>query len=194
MEILVRSSRIVLALMVMCALALAGCEKSDGDKDVGLALIYIPQATYTGLNNQYPVPGGGGEFSMVNHQVAGNKLNVLLGVTRSGDVSNASGFSVDVAVSAEETTAATSAMENSVAMPSGMYELPSTITVGFGTNSAPFQLSVDIAQLNGSAYDGKKLVLAVKIANPTAYALSTENISVVVVIDVDAMRKAISGS
>ncbi|NDV82488.1 DUF1735 domain-containing protein [Bacteroides sp. 51] len=182
-------NRFIFAVMMLCAIVVAGCEEGDGDADYGFAYVYIPQATASGgLNNHYPVPSGSGE-NTYNFKVEGGKLNIYLGVLRSGLISGASGFTVDVAVSSTMTEEAVTSggINNAQALPSGLYTLPDKATVQAGKESTSFYLSVDINALKGGAYAGKNLVLAVEIANPTHYELSDENTSVVVVIDVDAV-------
>jgi hypothetical protein len=176
----------------MCAVALSGCEEGDGYLDVGYSQIYIPQATITGLNNHYPVPAGGNELTARNWVLSsdGKTFDVLLGVMRSGSISEASGFSVDVVVSQSETNEVLASGEigNAVALPSNLYEMPAKVTVPAGVNGVSFSLSLDLTKLLDGTYNGQKLVLTVSIANPTGYVLSETNTSVVVIVDVDAVR------
>jgi len=194
MESIVKKRSIVFAFVVLFAIALTNCKEGDGQADYGFGVIYIPQATFTGLDNTFPVPGGGGP-NTYNYKVdnSGGKLNIILGVLRAGKIADAGGFTVDVLVSTGETNEAIASGEirNAEALPSSMYTMDNKVTVEAGKNSASFYLSVDINQLLDGANEGKNLVLAVAIANPTDFELSETNTSVVVIIDVEAMRSII---
>jgi hypothetical protein len=190
MEKILKIRKFIVALAVSCILALPGCVEGDGELDYGFAHIYIPQATVSGgLNNHYPVPSGRGKDTY-NFAVENGKLNIYLAVLRSGKIANAAGFSVNIVVSNEMTDEAIASGEiaDALALPSGLYTIPNRATVEAGNSSTTFFLAVDIEALMNGAYDGKKLALAVAIENPTNYELNTELASVVVVINVDAMR------
>ena len=45
-------------MAVALTFVFSSCEPSDANKDYGFPLIYIPQATVTGLDNSYPIPTG----------------------------------------------------------------------------------------------------------------------------------------
>ena len=193
MELFVRNIRLTFAVIVaIVAMIFAGCEEGDGDADFGFAHIYMSQATYTGLDNTYPVPGGAGENTF-NFKVEtlpnGNpdKLQIILGVTRSGKISGAKGFTVNVYVLQITDDTLGELGDNVERMPSTMYTLPDRATVEAGTNSSAFYLTVDVAQLTSIVYSGKRLVLAVGISNPTEYELAENNTYVIVDVDVDAM-------
>lgn len=196
MEIIVKYRVIAIVFVLFI---FAGCRKGDGDSDYGFGYVYMPQASFTGVNNHYPVPAGNG-VNTYNFMVseAKDKLNIILGVSRSGKISDAGGFSVNIGVSSTKTDEAIALgeIENAIALPSGMYQIPDKITVEAGKNSASFYLSVDINQLMNSTYNGHNLILAVEISNPTDFELADDNTSVVVVIDVEAIREFVmmSGS
>ena len=196
MELIVKIKRLLFVLMILGSVFITGCHEGDNEADFGFGYIYIPQATVSGgLNNYYPVPGGSGEYTSLNYKVENGKLNVLLGIIRSGKLSNASGFSVDVGISQAETDEVIayyiSESEDAEALLASIYTLPDKVTVDAGKDKAPFLLSVDINSLLSGTYDGKKLVLSVTISNPTQYELSDVNTSVVVVIDVDSIRDVV---
>lgn len=155
----------------------------------GEAYIYMPQATVSGgIDNMYVVPSGGGEMTY-NFKPDNGKIDIALGVSRSATF-RGEGFTVDIVVRQDKTNefVASGTLTNAVALPENSYSLPSQVTVT-GSNSATFYLSVDSAMLiNDLAYTGQKMVLAVGIANPTAYAISDNNNLTMVIIDVDAMR------
>jgi len=187
MDFIVKNTRFVLAFTALFSLAVASCGKGDGEADCGLAFVYMPQATITGSSNQYPVPSGDGTHTY-NFKLEGGKLNIILGVLRSGKFDNPQGFSVNIQVSSAETDNAVALIDNAVALPSNIYQMPNKVTVEDGNSSATFYLSVDVNQLLNGTYDGKQLVLAVEMGEPTHYNRAEQNTSVVVVIDVDAMR------
>jgi len=194
MKFFIKNNRFVLAILMFCSVIMAGCEEGDGDADYGFGYVYMPQATVSGgLNNHYPVPSGGG-ISTYNFIEKDGKVNIFLSVLRSGKISGAAGFTVDVAVSQAETERIISSGEvsNGIVMPSGMYELPNKVTVEPGKDAATFYLSLDVEQLSHYTYIGKELVLVVGINNPTHYELSDENTSTVVIVDVDALLDIIS--
>lgn len=155
----------------------------------GDASIYMPQATASGgLNNMYAVPSGGGVLTY-NLKADNGKIDIVLGVTRSG-TAQGKDFTVDVGARNDETSnfISSGVLPNAVALPESSYTLPSQVTVT-GSNHATFYLSVDSAMLmNDLSYTGQKLVLAVGISNATAYKISDNNNITLVVIDVDAIR------
>lgn len=155
----------------------------------GEAYIYMPQATVSGgIDNMYVVPSGGGNLTY-NFKSDNGKIDIPLGVSRSATFKG-EGFTVDIVVHQDKTNefVASGIVPNAVSLPANSYVLPSQVTVA-GSNSATFYLSVDSAMLiNDLAYTGQKMVLAVGIANPTAYAISDINNLTMVIIDVDAMR------
>jgi len=174
----------------LCMLVFAGCEEGDGYKDVGISEIYIPQAAIPGANNRYTVPAGKGTDTY-NFKVDNEKLNVFLSVSRGGKISKASGFSVNVLVSPEETDAAVAAEQSgALALSSSLYTIPGKVIVDAGKTDASFFLSIDLNALMDGTYKGKKLFLAVAINNPIpdTYVISKNNSLVIVVIDVDAMK------
>lgn len=178
----------IIFILTVCVMAftLNSCEKGDGDADYGYAKIYIPEATVSGgIDNYYAVPSGGGEYTY-NFRVENGNLNIILGVYRSGTFSTNDAYTVDIVVLNTESTAAAAAKSGEV-MPSTLYTLPSKVNVESGEVSNSFYLTIDAATLEQAQYSGKKLVLCVGIANPTAYSLSDVNTSVNVVLDVDAI-------
>ena len=87
--------KFVLFLASVCMMGFAACD-GDGDADYGFGKIYMPQAMQSGgLNNSYAVPSGDGEYTY-NFRVTAGYVKAVLGVTRSGKLSDARGFSVSV--------------------------------------------------------------------------------------------------
>ena len=185
---------IILSVLSAIGLIMPSCKEGDGDADYGTEdiCIYIPQATLgEGINFNYYVPSGAGKNTYnFAADAANNKLDIILGVIRSGKITDAAGFSVDIVVSTTETDilVAEGEIENAMVLPETMYELPNKVAVEANKNNASFFLTVDAQKLLNGSYDGKNLILVVSIANPTNYKLSEKNILVAVIIDVDAVR------
>ncbi len=168
-------------------LVLIGVEEGDGDADYGFGKVYMPQAVSTGgLNNSYAVPSGGGDYTY-NFRVENGTVRIILGVIRSGKLSDKKGYTVDVYTSAEDTAAAVSAFGGE-AMPEGLYSLPSTVVVPDGKTGGTFYLDIPVLAISRSEYAGKKLVLSVGIRNPSAYELSDAATKTAVIVNVDALK------
>lgn len=89
-----KNNAIVWIGILFSVLVVTSCNKSEIDTDQGFAYIYMPQAASTGgVDSTYAVPSGGG-VSTYNFKVENGRLNITLGVLRSGKLSNAS-FSVE---------------------------------------------------------------------------------------------------
>ena len=96
MKICLRNYLSVLAIAVM-AMAMVGCETSDANKDYGFPLVYIPQATVTGMDNSYPIPNGPfGWNTKYTCYYENGKLNIALGVVRAGKLADEKAFTVDL--------------------------------------------------------------------------------------------------
>ncbi len=177
--------------VVLIAGVFASCQKGDGNVQYGYTYVYMPQATATGgLNRNYLVPSGAG-ISTYNFQIdsLNHKLNVILGVLRSGKQS-AGGYSVDVIADKDTTNQliAANTIANGVLLPDNTYTLPSKVIVPAGQNYANFFLSVNAADLNAAAVTGKNLVLTIRIANPSNYMLNTKYSKTVVIINANTIR------
>ena len=171
-------------MSVISLFALASCAKGDGDTAYGVEKVYIPQSMADGgITNVYNVPSGGGEYTY-NFSIEEETVEVFLGVLRSGKQSGKE-FSVDVVVNAESTAAQATAL-GAEAMPADLYTLPSKVKVDAGTNGTTFNLTLNKESLKAQA--GKKLVLCIALANPTAYELSPKASEVTVLVDVNALN------
>jgi hypothetical protein len=168
------------ALLLLLA---SGCEKDDKNAGYGEPLLFIPQATIGGL--RYPVPSGL-DSATRNFKLEAGKVKVILGVSRSGlqPLRNAT-------VKLQPDTDTVQAMLNSKAldpakhmvMPADIFALPATVELkGSG---ATFYLELDAAKLKNFA--GKTLVLAVKLADPSAFALNPAISKVIVLAEVDKL-------
>lgn len=176
--------RILLISLLILTISYS-CQEGDGDQDYGLAYIYMPQAMVSGgLDNYFNVPSGGSEYTY-NFKVQDGKLNVILGVLRSGKLPNKA-YSVTVTASVPSSNILSAI--GGVAMPSSIYSLPQEVNVPSDQSGGTFYLSIDADALNSNVYNGKKLVLIVAVSNPSNFELAEEGTSVAVVIDVDDIK------
>ncbi len=157
--------------------------------EYGEAFIYMPQATATGgVNAMYSIPSGGGNMTY-NFQSKNGRINIMLGVMRSGTFAGED-FTVDVVVLKDkmDELIASGEVRNAVTMPGEIYTLPSKVAVT-NSNEATFYLSVDsLALMTNLAYTGQNMVLTVGLSNPTKYQLAEKNTFVNVIVDIDAIR------
>lgn len=177
-----------LMAMLLLAIGLVACDGSDGEADYGFAYLYMPQATSGGgLDNNYHVPSGGGSYT-ANYKIKDGKLEIILGVLRSGQLSN-SAYSVDIISRADTTRqiVASGAIPDAVALAENQFSLPAKVDVPSDKSGETFYLSVPVEVLKEVAFAGKKLIVTVGITNPTKYELNTRKTSTVVIVDVDAM-------
>ena len=188
-----------LSVLVITAMAMAmiGCEQSDANKDYGFPLVYIPQATITGMDNSYPIPNGPfGWNTQYTCNYKDGKLNIALGVVRAGKVADEKAFTVDLGVSDDETAKKTAELEGketpAAKLPVSVCTIPEKISVPAGDNTGTCYVSVDLQALakdmasikEGDVY--KQLVLGLEISNPTQYELAETNTSVVIILDLNS--------
>ena len=180
------TKRSIYTLMLLFVAFFIGCEDDVQDIEYGTPSIFMPQATISNLN--YAVPSGR-DSATYNFKITGDKVNIILGVARSGKQSNEA-FTVNVTANADTVGALLSSNiltpANTMVLPSAIYTLPASVTVPAGANSASFYLSVDKAQLK--TYAGKKLAIGVLLKEPSKYALNNTINKVVVIIDVNALK------
>jgi Domain of unknown function (DUF1735) len=188
MKLNIKQSLLMAALLL--AAVIVGCEKDDNHVAYGYTNIFMPQATSTGGTTvNYLVPAGK-DSATYNYKVdaKNNKVNVMLGVERSGLQSN-DAFSVSV-ISRTDTAAQVVAGgtlgNTAVVLPVDAYTIPATVDVPDGANQNTFYMSVDLTKLK--TYTGKKLVACVALSNPTKYQLNSAISKTVVVIDVSALK------
>ena len=179
--------------------AFASCDENDATRDYGFAYVYIPQATVTGLDNSYPIPLGPlDQYTSYACKFDGatGRLDIEVGVIRSGYFAQQKGYSVDLGVSASETAdklaAYSEAGTPATELPAAVVTVPSKITVPDGQSGEGVYVSVD---LNALALQKtslwvtdkyKLLVLGLEISNPTEYELAENNTSVVIVLDLNS--------
>lgn len=171
---------------ILLLILLAGCEKDDKDTAFGEAVLYMPQATIAGL--RYAVPSGL-DSATRNYVIdASGKVNVILGVSRSGLQSYAP-CTVTVQTDADTVQQMISDnildAANHLLMPADVYTLPSSLDIPATGNAATFYLALDPVKLQ--SYTGKILVLAVKIGNPSAYTVNPAIGKVIILVDVDKL-------
>lgn len=196
MTIFSRKNLLFLALAAMVSI-LVGCEPSDANKDYGFPMIYIPQATVTGMDNSYPIPNGPldqNKTYVCNFE--DGKLNIALGVVRAGALAKEKAFSVDLKVCDSETARKIAEYDSkdvpAAELPVNLCTIPGKISVKEGENTGTCYVTVDLKALAGQASsivtDGKYqlLVLGLEIANPTEYELAESNTSVVIVLDLNS--------
>jgi hypothetical protein len=184
---------ILFIAIVFIAAVFTGCQKSDSSVDYGYTYIYMPQSTLSsGSDNNFTVPLPSSILSITrNYQIdsVNHKLNICLGVTRSGEQPS-DGYAVNVVVDKDTTNALITAgkITNGVLLPDASYAVPSIVTVPAGKTFGTFYLTVDAATLKLDAYTGKNLAITVRIASPTNYSLNTKYSKTVVIIAVNAIR------
>lgn len=180
------------------SMSLISCDKDDSKIEYGIPLIYMPQATYSYAANtcDYPVPAysDGGESqqgnAVANYTIdksagEGKELiNIYLGVSRSGMEAFKS-YSVDLIVDNDTVMKAMQKglFADGVLLEKNAYTIPSRITVPDGKNSASFFLTLDKAILSAdNRYAGKKLILAIKIQNPSRYKINTSLATTMIIV------------
>lgn len=174
--------------------SLFSCGKDDSKVDYGYSYVYMPQSITQsgGTNNNYTVPSGtdSSTYNYLYDSTTG-KIKVILGVYCSG-LSATAGYDVTVSASTDTITKmiAAGTLTNTVAMPSSLYSLPSSVSVPAGSRSANFYLSFDRGAL--LAYSSQKLALAVKISNPTKYTLDSTQATTIVVVNVASLLSEIN--
>jgi hypothetical protein len=178
---------IIFSVILLTALIYISCIKGDNQKAWGLSKIYMPQAAITngGTSINYAVPLNNGIRNYLIDTVK-NTIDVDLGVYRSG-LESLSSYSVKVAADIDTTNKVITGgtIANSVLLPSDVYTLPTDVLVPDGQREATFHLTIDRAKLiaNYGSYYSKKLILTVRISNPSRYVLNQSLSKTVIVID-----------
>jgi hypothetical protein len=166
------------------------CEKSDSEKEWGIAQIYMPQASIQsgGLNNNYVVPYGTNEFDKnytIDSSGGKNDINVILGVYRSG-LQALEAYSVNIVTRPDtvDQLIDNGVIQNAVRLPDNMYSIPSSISVSDGQREATFYLTIDRNKLlaDPDTFGGKTLVLAVGISDPSRYDLNISLSTTIVIV------------
>lgn len=186
-------------LLIIAAVAFSACRKEDANKDYGFPKVYIPQATVTGIDNSYPIPQGPFYRNSVytcSYDRQSGKLEIVLGVIRSGYFARQSAYSVSLGVSSAETTRKLEEYANAeipaAALSPSLCTIPDKISVPEGESGATCRIAVDLkalSQQRAAIFEGgryKLLVLGLEISQlqgPADYVLADQYTSVVVVLD-----------
>lgn len=175
-----KSFRIAIAIASLSLLF--SCEKPQ---EWGIKKVYMPQASILngGLTNEYPVPleGQKNQNYFIDNE---GKMNVYLGVYRSGQ-GDLSAFDVEVYVDKEATDQAVSEISRAVAMPDGLYSLPSSVAVEDGQRENTFILTIDLPKLieEYPYYNKKRVALVVGIRNPSKWELNEDLSRTIVLLE-----------
>lgn len=147
--------------------------------------ISMPQASMLngGVTNHYPVPFDAQTENYTFDPLTG-RLTVPLGVSRNGEEPFDS-FSVSVGADISHASGQLGSIEDGLLLPEDTYSLPSEVVVREGQTGASFDLVVDVAKLvaDYAGYARNKLVLTVRISEPTLYELEPGLSQTVVVVD-----------
>lgn len=195
------SKKIVLctAALFIFTFTITSCNKNDNNHlAFGYEYVYMPQSLQSGgINLNYLVPNPNDVNSATQNYVidtAGNRLDVILGVSRSG-MQAGSTYTVSVNTNPDTVNEAIAGgllqispdqNDSVVLLPDKSYSMPSTVSVPAGNTSATFYLSINIDQLK--TFSGKKVAMAVNISNPSKYKLNTAQSEAIIIIDVNALN------
>ena len=190
--------RNIFACLAAACLLLCSCEEADNVKDLGYALVYIPQATSTGLDNSYNIPQGPldqNTYYVCRYNKDSGDLEIALGVTRSGYLHEQKAFTVDLGVCEAQTQSKLDEYAEkgtpATAIPTDICTIPSKISVEAGKNTGTCYVGVNLKKLamqQASLYVDdtyKLLVLGLEISNPTEYELAEKNTSVVIILNLN---------
>jgi len=184
----------ILLVGLICMTTFLSCEEADNEKEWGISLVYMPQAAILngGLDNNYPVPLNNNPATQNYFIDEGtNTMKIVLGVYRSG-LQKLQSYSVKVSVDDIATANAVKSISRAVALPTDVYSLPEEVPVADGERENTFYLSVDMNKLLGKYgnYNSNKLVLAVRIKDPTRYELNEDLSTTIVVINASSFMPA----
>jgi hypothetical protein len=187
--------RSLIPVVILIAASLTSCDKGDGNASYGIPMLYMPQAmSGGGMDNIYTVPSGDGDYTY-NFKIdqSGGRIDVILGVLRSGLLDNA-GYTVDIVALDDITqqTVRSGNIENALAVPVDIYSVPSRVNVPEGKSGETFYMSVSVNDLQHEKYTGRNLVVAIGLSNPSRYELHAQKSHTVVVIDIDAICQLIT--
>lgn len=175
-----KKNLILTICLSLIMVALFSCGEADSEKEWGNALIYMPQATYG--NNKYTVPNAGTSSQHnLNYAVSGNKVNIFLGVYRSGLMA-LDAYSVKV-------NPGDAAQTGYTRLPDNMFTLPDQVSVTTGNRETTFYLSVDLEFLRNNKETNYSL--AVSLSDPTRYALNSDISTTLVLINTNLLLEKI---
>ena len=201
MKINFKNRTLHLFMVSLTSLLMVSCGVDDSQVNYGSNLIYMPQQSQAvnSSSASYNVPGTEVDLRTFNYKKDGSNIDVFLGIECAGKLVNKA-FSADITTKPDTINlliAAGKLGENVILMPSDMFTLPSHIDVIDGKSQATFSLSIDTLKLK--TYSGKKLALAVSLANPTSYSLNSSLSTTIVLVNVNSLFgigrvKTIAGS
>jgi hypothetical protein len=175
---------------IIFLLSILACQKEKSS--YGIANIYMPQSVNAtgGVSANYAVPAGT-DSSTYNYKIetSSNLLSITLGAARSSTTAN-DGFAVDIMTDPDTIALLqfNSILDNTtLLMPASMYTMPTVLSVPSGKSEGTFSLSINIDSLKSPAYEGKKLVLAVRLKSTGKYAVVPNASTTIVIVDVDAL-------
>ncbi|OAQ40306.1 hypothetical protein A5893_04960 [Pedobacter psychrophilus] len=181
-------NRVNILLFLFAGIAFAACEKDLSEINVGIETISIPQAFSDGTsNNDHAVPGTLNYGNAVNFKDddANNKVNVFLGVSKSGEQSTEP-FSVDITLRPDTINQLIAAGKPYLLLPSTAFTIPANITLAAGQTNASFNMVIDKATLK--TFAGKQVAACISISNPSKYVLNPLARNVIVIIDVNKLN------
>ena len=174
-------------MILLEAFCLVACgDTANFSEESVVAKVFMPQTSVNGgmVYNEYAVPlEGDSEFRHHLIDQSTNTLRVILGVRQSGG--SAEAFSVRVSVDRSYSESVLPSIANSMLLPEGTYSLPSEVQVKEGEKEAIFYLDVDLDKLAAEYSDefNKKLIVTVRISEPTRFEMNKSRSRTVVVID-----------
>ena len=191
----IKDNAFIYILLIM-TFGFTQCQKSDSSLAFGNSTIFIPQSTQSGgISLNYNVPKSATDTGYIKYSTfqidsTNNKVNVFLGVSRSG-IADYKSYTVNIATRSDTisqliTGGIISTTKPVVLLPASAYSLPTSVTVPEGSYEATYNLSIDKTILK--SYAGKIVALCVVISNPTVYTLSNFNNQVIVIINVDYLK------
>lgn len=181
-------NKLSILLILFTAVVFTACEKDVSEEKVGVEKVYIPQAfTSATSDNDHEVPGTLNYGDALNFEVddANNKVNVFLGVSKSGK-QDTQPFTVDIVSKPDTINQLISSGKNYFLLPSTAYTLPANVSFAAGQSTVKFNMVIDKTTLK--TYAGKKVAACIAISNPTKYVLNAAASKVVVIIDVNALN------
>src|SRR6476469_4806631 len=131
-------NRLNILLVLLVAVVFVACEKDVSEEKVGIENVSIPQAFSAGTSdNNYAVPGNinfGDAINFKDDETA-NKVNVFLGVSKSGKESTKS-FTVDVVSKPDTINQLITKGAPFLLLPANAYTLPTKVSLAAGQTTA----------------------------------------------------------
>ena len=174
---------ILIVWLPLIMVTFCSCGEADSEKEWGSARIYMPQATYG--DNKYIVPNDGTATQHnLNYAVSGDRVNIFLGVYRSG-LTALEAYSVKI-------SSGDAGQSGYTHLPEDVFTLPESVSVTAGNREKIFYLSVDLNFLRNNK--GTNYSLAVSLSEPTNYELNPDISSSFVLINTTLLLEKIDKS